>query len=64
MPRYRITSKKTGVHLGEYEAAGAAEALDAMAQDAGYADYNHAQQIGWAAWSHITPLVEAMEDDR
>lgn len=38
---YRITSR-TGVDLGTYEGETAAEALDAMAQDAGYQSYRHA----------------------
>ena len=38
MITYRITSKQ-GIELGEYRAATAAGALDALARDAGYACY-------------------------
>lgn len=36
---FQIENSKSGVILGVYEAATEAEALDLMAQDAGYADY-------------------------
>lgn len=39
MPRYQITNTASGAYLGEYEADSEDAALDAMARDAGYADY-------------------------
>jgi hypothetical protein len=36
---YRIENTHSGIVLGDYEAESAAEALDAMARDAGYQDY-------------------------
>jgi hypothetical protein len=42
MPAYSIHSTTTGLHLGTYEADSREAALDAMARDAGYTDYDHA----------------------
>ena len=39
MLTFRIETTASGVILGDYEAATTFEALDAMARDAGYADY-------------------------
>ena len=39
MTIFRIENTTSGVILGDYEAATASDALDAMARDAGYADY-------------------------
>ena len=39
MATYQIENTRSGVILGEYEASSEAEALNAMARDAGYADY-------------------------
>ena len=39
MSKYEITNTISGVILGVYEGATEAEALDAMARDAGYRDY-------------------------
>lgn len=44
MTTYTITST-AGIHLGTYTAADKASALDALARDAGYADYAEAQAI-------------------
>jgi hypothetical protein len=40
MNKYQITNTISGVDLGIYEGNDCAEALDAMAQEAGYADYD------------------------
>jgi hypothetical protein len=45
MTTYRIENPTTGVCLGDYQGATAQEALDAMARDAGYADYAEAQTV-------------------
>lgn len=39
---YRISSRETGLVLGEYQAESPEAALDAMARDAGYRDHAHA----------------------
>jgi hypothetical protein len=44
MTTYRITSS-AGQDMGTYEAASAAEALDKMAQDAGYTDAADAASV-------------------
>jgi hypothetical protein len=36
---YRIADNISGIVLGDYEADGPAAALDALARDAGFADY-------------------------
>jgi len=36
---FRIYNTISGIALGDYDGATEAEALDAMARDAGYADY-------------------------
>ena len=46
--RYKITSKQ-GVELGTYEADSEAEALNMMAAEAGYEDYQDAEKsLPWA----------------
>jgi hypothetical protein len=42
---YHIENATTGVCLGDYQGATAQEALDAMARDAGYANYADAQDV-------------------
>lgn len=48
MPTFRIASQTSGASLGEYEAATAAEALDKMAQAAGYDDRDDAAAEGFS----------------
>lgn len=43
--RFQIENTKSGVILGEYEAGDEASALDALARDAGYADYAEASAV-------------------
>jgi hypothetical protein len=50
MTTYRIENMISGVILGDYEGATEAEALDAMARDAGYADY--------AALCNVVPVKD------
>ena len=45
MPRYRIINAAAGTVLGEYNADSAEEALDMLAQDAGYRDYEYARSV-------------------
>lgn len=40
---YRITNQSSCAWLGDYEAESEEQALDMMAQDAGYRDYAHCQ---------------------
>lgn len=46
MSYYKITNTMSGVFLGVYEADDVDGALDAMARDAGYRDYEHAYRAG------------------
>jgi hypothetical protein len=45
LPRYQIENVRSGVVLGVYKASSEADALDAMARDAGYADYEEACEV-------------------
>lgn len=45
MTRYRIVNTAYGTDLGVYEAKDEAGALDALARDAGYNDYAHANTV-------------------
>lgn len=45
MMRYQITNPRTGVELGTYEAESKQEALDMMAEDAGYSSYAAASDV-------------------
>lgn len=59
MTHYQITSS-AGVDMGIYEGSTPAEALDAMARDAGYRDQaDAAEQVG--AFAGTVAAVEAAE---
>ena len=52
--RYQITNTATGETLGTYVAASKRDALDQMARDAGYRDYDHAKRV--APTNHIVVI--------
>lgn len=56
MTRYNISNTLSGVSLGTYEADSQSAALDAMARDAGYANYAEANEVVPSAPGEI--LVE------
>lgn len=58
MTVYRIENTLSGAFLGNYEGATEAEALDALARDAGYTDYASLCDISNAESGeiHIEPL--------
>lgn len=45
MTKFQIANRTSALDLGTYEAATEEEALDLMAQDAGYADYANAAEV-------------------
>jgi hypothetical protein len=45
MTTYQISNSRSGAILGNHSGNTEAEALDAMAKDAGYRDYTHCQQV-------------------
>jgi hypothetical protein len=45
MTTYTITNRTSGLVLGVYQGATEAEALDAMARDAGYRDFADASEV-------------------
>lgn len=57
MAAYTITNTRSGTILGTYDAETEAAALDAMARDAGYADYATLEREVPSAEGEI--LVEA-----
>lgn len=59
MTSYTIENTVSGMILGTYEGATEAEALDAMARDAGYADYAEAQKVAPAADGEIKVTAAA-----
>ena len=45
MKTYKITNTASGIEMGTYKGESEQDALDAMARDAGYADYEDAQRV-------------------
>ena len=56
---YRIINADTGIDMGTYEGKSEAAALDAMAQDAGYADYAEAIEVSGEASLSVVELLNA-----
>lgn len=61
MTRYNIFNTLSGVSLGTYEADSEAGALDAMARDAGYADYAEANDVAPSAPGEIMVEIDDAE---
>jgi hypothetical protein len=55
MNAYTISNKTSGIDLGTYQGATPADALDAMARDAGYADYAAACEVAGDDGLLVTP---------
>lgn len=55
MPRYRVINTETGAVIGEYSADSNAEALNMLAKDAGFEDYQHATDASVAAFEVARP---------
>jgi hypothetical protein len=53
MKSYQIHNRNSGLTLGVYEANSEADALDAMARDAGYADYADLCEVAPASEGEI-----------
>ncbi len=53
MTVYRIENTRSGAVLGDYEVRDAAEALEALARNAGYASYAHACEVAPVAEGEI-----------
>ncbi len=60
--RYRIENTKSGLELGVYEGSSKEDALDALARDAGYDDYDHALYVAPASEGEI--LVTELPDEK
>jgi hypothetical protein len=58
--KYRIANPSSGVILGVYEGTSEDDALDAMAREAGYADYSEAQDAAPAGPDEL--IVTQVED--
>ena len=56
--KFRIHNKITGMDFGDYEADSEADALDAMAKDAGYADYKSACEVTGSLGEMVAVLIE------
>lgn len=56
MKTFRIVSS-AGVDLGTYPGETEADALDAMARDAGYRDQAHAERVTCAFGGDVTEVV-------
>ena len=64
MGKYQITNTISGVELGVYEGATEAEALDAMARDAGYSDYAECCEVAPARQGEIAVQPAQVDDDQ
>jgi len=57
MAKWTIENSRTGMVMGTYKGATEAEALDAMARDAGYRDYAEACEVS-AGELTVTPAID------
>jgi hypothetical protein len=58
MTKWKIENASTGVVLGVYEGATANDALDLMAQDAGYEDYQDMKNETGSSMLYVTEVEE------